>query len=77
MNGFLLDTHVISELIKSEPNGNVLRWIDETDETILFLSVLTIGEIRNGIERPIPASDAGNWSHGSMWIYAVGFMSAS
>ncbi len=51
MNGFLLDTNVISELIKSEPNGNVLRWIDDTDESILFLSVLTLGEIRNGIER--------------------------
>lgn len=51
MNGFLLDTNVISELIKSEPDGNVLRWINETDETVLFLSVLTLGEIRNGIER--------------------------
>ena len=51
MKGFLLDTNVISELIKSEPDGNVLRWIDDTDETILFLSVLTLGEIRNGIQR--------------------------
>ena len=51
MNGFLLDTNVISELIKSKPDGNVLRWIDETEETILFLSVLTLGEVRNGIER--------------------------
>lgn len=51
MNGFLLDTNVISELIKSEPDSNVLRWINETDETVLFLSVLTLGEIRNGIER--------------------------
>ena len=51
MKGFLLDTNVISELIKSGPDGNVLRWIDDTDETILFLSVLTLGEIRNGIQR--------------------------
>jgi toxin FitB len=51
VNGFLLDTNVISELIKPEPDGNVLRWIDETEETILFLSVLTLGEVRNGIER--------------------------
>jgi predicted nucleic acid-binding protein len=42
---------VISELIKSKPDTNVLRWIDETEETILFLSVLTLGEVRNGIER--------------------------
>ena len=51
MNGFLLDTNVISELIKPEPDRNVVRWIHETDETILFLSVLTLGEIRSGIER--------------------------
>lgn len=59
MNGFLLDTNVISELIKSEPDGNVLRWIDETEETILFLSVLTLGEIRNGIERLNPGKRRG------------------
>ena len=59
MNGFLLDTNVISELIKSEPDGHVLRWIDETEETILFLSVLTLGEIRNGIERLNPGKRRG------------------
>ena len=36
MNGFLLDTNVISELIKPRPDGNVLRWIAETDEALLF-----------------------------------------
>ena len=51
MNGFLLDTNVVSELIRPKPDANVVRWIEETDESILFLSVLTIGEIRNGIER--------------------------
>lgn len=59
MNGFLLDTNVISELIKPEPNGSVLRWIDDTDETILFLSVLTVGEVRNGIERLDPGKRRG------------------
>lgn len=59
MNGFLLDTNVISELIKSEPDRNVLRWIGETEETILFLSVLTVGEIRNGIERLNPGTRRG------------------
>ena len=51
MNGFLLDTNVVLELIKSHPDAKVVGWIEETDETILFLSVLTLGEIRNGIER--------------------------
>ena len=49
MSGFLLDTNVVSELIKPHPDHNVLRWVEETDESILFLSVLTLGEIRNGI----------------------------
>jgi predicted nucleic acid-binding protein len=59
VNGFLLDTNVISELVKPEPDLNVLRWIDEADESILFLSVLTLGEIRNGIERLSPGRRRG------------------
>ncbi|MBS1856949.1 MAG: type II toxin-antitoxin system VapC family toxin [Acidobacteria bacterium] len=59
MNGFLLDTNVISELIKPEPDGNVLRWISEADEALLFLSVLTLGEIRNGIEKLNPGKRRG------------------
>ena len=59
MNGFLLDTNVISELIKSKPDNNVLHWIDETEETILFLSVLTLGEVRHGIERLNPGKRRG------------------
>ena len=49
MSGFLLDTNVISELIKPRPEANVTSWIHGTDESLLFLSVLTLGEIRRGI----------------------------
>ena len=59
MNGFLLDTNVISELVKPEPDTNVVRWIEETDESILFLSVLTVAEIRHGIERLKPGKRRG------------------
>ncbi len=59
MNGFLLDTNVISELIKPQPDGSVLRWIAETDEALLFLSVLTLGEIRKGIEKLNPGKRRG------------------
>ena len=59
MNGFLLDTNVISELIKKEPDRHVARWIEETEETILFLSVLTLGEVRSGIERMNPGRRRG------------------
>lgn len=59
MNGFLLDTNVISELVKPEPDTKVVRWIEETDESILFLSVITLGEIRSGIERLAPGRRRG------------------
>ena len=59
MSGFLLDTNVLSELIKPKPDDNVLRWIEETDESLLSLSVLTLGEIRKGIQRLGPGSRRG------------------
>ena len=49
MSGFLLDTNVISELVKAKPEPRVTKWIESTEETLLYLSVLTLGEIRKGI----------------------------
>jgi len=49
VSGFLLDTNVISELVKDKPEPKVTRWIDAMDENLLYLSVLTLGEIRKGI----------------------------
>lgn len=48
--GFLLDTNVISELMKPRPNRPVAKWIDTTSEELLHLSVITIGEVRKGID---------------------------
>ncbi|MCK5146299.1 type II toxin-antitoxin system VapC family toxin [bacterium] len=48
---YLLDTCVISELIKLNPSTKVCSWISEIEEDRLFLSVLTIGEIYKGIEK--------------------------
>jgi len=48
---FLLDTCVISELVAKQPNPAVLQWVDSVDENMLFLSVITIGEIKRGIEK--------------------------
>jgi predicted nucleic acid-binding protein len=47
---FLLDTNAISEIRRGR-DPNVQAWADEVDETALRLSVLTLGEIRKGIER--------------------------
>jgi predicted nucleic acid-binding protein len=52
---FLLDTSVVSELVKKNPHPSVLDWIDGQDESSLYLSVITIGEIEKGIAR-LPAS---------------------
>jgi toxin FitB len=49
MSGFLLDTNCISELVQPRPEPLVLHWIDAADEESLYLSVLTLGEIRKGI----------------------------
>jgi predicted nucleic acid-binding protein len=49
VSAFLLDTNVISELVKPKPEPKVTAWIDATDEDRLFLSVLTLGEIRKGV----------------------------
>ena len=49
MSGFLLDTNAISEVVRDKPDSNVLAWFDVVDESALYLSVLTLGEIRKGI----------------------------
>jgi predicted nucleic acid-binding protein len=48
--GFLLDTNVVSELMKPRPARSVAAWVGATPESLLHLSVLTIGEVRKGIE---------------------------
>jgi len=49
MNGYLLDTNCVSELVQVHPAKRVLDWIDAVDEAMLYLSVLTLGEIRKGV----------------------------
>jgi len=49
MSGFLLDTNCISELIRSKPEPRVLEWMEAAEESLLYLSVLTLGEIRKGV----------------------------
>jgi toxin FitB len=48
---FLLDTNVVSEFAKAKPNPGVIAWLGSVPSTDLFLSVITLGEIRKGIER--------------------------
>lgn len=48
---FLLDTCVISELRKPSENPSLVKWISGVDESDLFLSVITIGELERGVAR--------------------------
>lgn len=51
---YLLDTCLISELVKKEPNTAVVRWLEQQQEQKLFVSVLTFGELHKGIAK-LPA----------------------
>jgi predicted nucleic acid-binding protein len=48
---FLLDTNVISDSIKPRPNPRLTAWLAGVEEEDVFLSVITLTEIRYGIER--------------------------
>ena len=52
----LLDTCVVSELLKKEPNHNVASWIDSQNEDDLYLSIITVGEFFKGISK-LPDND--------------------
>ncbi len=47
---YLIDTNVLSELVKKTPNKNVVAWMKKVPDNKLYISVLTLGEIRKGIE---------------------------
>jgi predicted nucleic acid-binding protein len=47
---YLLDTNVISELVRSKADKKVLEWFQKIPPEALYISVLTLGEIRKGVE---------------------------
>ncbi len=47
---YLLDTNVVSETLRPNPNTNVISWLETSQGEDLYLSVLSLGEIRKGIE---------------------------
>lgn len=47
---YLVDTNVLSELRRRDPDASVVRWLADRPATVLYLSVLTLGELRRGIE---------------------------
>jgi toxin FitB len=51
VNRYLLDTNVVSELRKPKPHGAVLAWLGNLQESQIYLSAVTIGELQAGVER--------------------------
>ena len=45
----VLDTHVVSELVRPSPNRSVVEWVDEHDSSELVLTALTAAELRAGV----------------------------
>jgi len=64
---YLIDTNIISEVRKGERcDPNVAAWYDTIDDADIYLSVLILGEVRNGIERvrprdPVQAQALEDW----------------
>jgi hypothetical protein len=54
---YLLDTCVISEVTKKRPSARARPWLDAQDELTLFLSVITLGALQQGVSK-LPASKA-------------------
>lgn len=48
---FLMDTNAVSEWVKPQPNPGLMAWMEATDEDRVYLSVITLVELRYGIER--------------------------
>jgi toxin FitB len=52
----LLDTNIISEIVARQPNRKVVDWLDSLDPNLVYLTVITIGELQKGISR-LPDSE--------------------
>jgi len=69
MTGYLLDTNVISETRKSRPDAGVIAFLSAAGAEGLFLSVLTLGELRKGVALkrrtdPVASIKLGMWVEG-------------
>lgn len=48
---YLVDTNVMSELMRQKPNDKVIKWFSHVQSESLFISVLTLGELRKGVNK--------------------------
>lgn len=57
---YLIDTNVLSETFRSKPNAGVISWFKTVPPETLYMSVLTLGEIRKGVEQLITSKRKAN-----------------
>lgn len=67
---YLLDTNVVSELRKPRPHGGVVAWLESMDDSQLFLSAVTLGEIQASIELT-REQDSGKAADIEAWLELV------
>ena len=67
---WLLDTCALSEYVRKAPAPEVIRWLDEQDESSLFVSVISLGEIEKGILK-LRASDPRRSQKLTAWLGKV------
>lgn len=67
---YLLDTNIVSELRKPKPHGGVLAWVQGVQDSALFLSAVSIGEIQAGIELT-RAQDPAKAKELTLWLDAL------
>lgn len=68
---YLLDTCVVSEMVRKQPDRNVLKWLEKVDQNNLFLSVITIGEIEKGVAKlaeSVRKKKISEWLHDDLII---------
>lgn len=67
---WLLDTCALSDYVRKAPAPEVIRWLDEQDESSLFISVISLGEIEKGILK-LRASDPRRSQKLTAWLGKV------
>lgn len=72
---FLLDTVIVSDIPKKQPDSGVIEWISRQTGSQLYLSVVTLGKIERGIERrrktePVFADTLAAWLESLALLYA-------
>ena len=65
---YLIDTNVIFELVRAKPDAAVLDWFANTPDEALFLSALTLGEIRKGVEKLTNPEDTARRERLRLWL---------